>query len=91
MKFGVVSKILCKNNAHEQILSTAVYPNCRVLILITELFGSISILHFFKIEATYDNRRIIRPDCNLIKLGKDWPPLKNTLNHFSNRILYSQK
>ena len=30
--------------------------------------------------------QIIRSDCNLIKLGKDWLPLKKTLNHFNNRI-----
>ena len=35
--------------------------------------------------------RIIRSDCNLIKLEKDWLPLKNTLNHVKNRIMYSQK
>ena len=36
--------------------------------------------------------RIIRSDCNLIKLGKDSLPLKkNALNHVKNRIMYLQK
>ena len=34
--------------------------------------------------------RIMRSDCNLIKLGKRLASTKNTSSHFNNRIMYSQ-